>query len=352
MVLIFILRLNYFDYFRAVAILIIVAGHSFSIWAIDTIPEMILANVITGGTALFVFISGFFFHHIFYKNFNYKKFMLKKTLNVFLPYLILSTAAFVLMITILNKPHSQLVNDSGGAIDQLVLYFKYLWTGRVLTAYWYIPFVMIFFTLSPIFIRFIEYSKTKQIIIFISLLIIATLVQRPSYTISPVHSAIYFTPIYMLGIMYSVNSAQLVSIIKNKSIVLGACVICISLLQIKAYGTYGNFHKDDIFSFEGVDVIILQKIFLIFFIISVLLKLEDKSLPILKYIASMSFPIFFIHPWILFFINYYSIKGYFSFLPGIVVFAVITSIAFIGSIIIANMIKFTLNKRSNFVIGW
>ena len=346
------MRLNYFDYFRAVAILFIVAGHSFSIWAIDTIPEMVLANVITGGTALFVFISGFFFHHIFYKNFNYKKFMLKKTLNVFFPYLILSTAAFVLIITILNKPHTQLINESGGLTEQFLLYFKYLWTGRVLTAYWYIPFVMIVFTLSPFFIKFIESSKIKQVVIFITLLITAMIVQRPSYVISPIHSAIYFTPIYMLGIMFSGNSVKWLSIIKNKSMVLGALVLCLSLLQIKIYGTYGNFQKDDIFSFEGVDLIILQKVLLIFFIISVLLKLEDKHIPILKYVASVSFPIFFIHPWILFFINYYSIKDYFNFLPGIIVFGVITTIAFIGSIVIANMIKLTLKKRSNFVIGW
>ncbi|AGS39765.1 acyltransferase family protein [Cycloclasticus zancles] len=72
------MRLNYFDYFRAIAIIIIVAGHSFSLWVIDTLPEKVLANIITGGTSLFVFISGFFFHHIFYKNFKYQIFILKR----------------------------------------------------------------------------------------------------------------------------------------------------------------------------------------------------------------------------------------------------------------------------------
>jgi peptidoglycan/LPS O-acetylase OafA/YrhL len=346
------MRLNYFDYFRAIAIFFIVAGHSLSVLAIDTISEMVMANIITGGTALFVFISGFFFHHIFYRKFHYKSFMLKKVVNVFLPYVILSTTAFILIITVLNKTHPQLVNESGTLIGQIVLYFKYIWTGRVLTAYWYIPFIMIVFALSPLYIRFIECTKATQAVIFLVLLTVATIVQRPSYNISPIHSLIYYTPIYMLGAMFSMNSEQWLSIVRNKSILLSAVVLCLSLLQIKVYGTYDNFHKDDIFSFEGVDVIILQKVFLIFLIISVLLKIEDKHIPILKYVATVSFPIFFIHPWILLLINYYSISDYFMFLPGVVIFGLITTIAFVGSIVIANMIKFTLKQRSNHVIGW
>jgi len=54
------MRLVSFDYFRGVAILFIVAGHSYGPWGINTLPEKILSNLITGGTALFVFISGFF----------------------------------------------------------------------------------------------------------------------------------------------------------------------------------------------------------------------------------------------------------------------------------------------------
>jgi peptidoglycan/LPS O-acetylase OafA/YrhL len=66
------MRLNYFDYFRAIAIIIIVAGHSFSLWVIDTLPEKVLANIITGGTSLFVFISGFFFITYSIKTLNIK----------------------------------------------------------------------------------------------------------------------------------------------------------------------------------------------------------------------------------------------------------------------------------------
>lgn len=55
------MRLNYFDYFRAIAIVLIVAVHCITPWYINTLPEMVVGNLIAGGSALFVFISGFFF---------------------------------------------------------------------------------------------------------------------------------------------------------------------------------------------------------------------------------------------------------------------------------------------------
>jgi peptidoglycan/LPS O-acetylase OafA/YrhL len=345
-------RLNYFDYFRAVSIFLIVAGHSYTVWDINTVPAELLANIITGGTSLFVFISGFFFHYIFYQKFEYKNFLIKKVFNVLIPFILLSTIAFCIIVIYLDHPHSQLTSESNELWDQIVLYFKYLWTGRVLTAYWYIPFVIIIFALSPVFNKYIELQKKSQISIFLILLFVSMVVQRPTSGLSPMHSVIYFTPIYLLGIMFSINNKVLLNFIKNKSIILGICVISLSLLQIKVIGWHGNFEKDNIFSYNGLDIIIIQKIFLIFFIISLFHKIDNRHILLLKYIASISFPIYFIHPWVLFFMQYYLINNYVLFLPGIIIFAINVFVAFFGSIIIANIIKLILNKRSRYLIGW
>ena len=104
------------------------------------------------------------------------------------------------------------------------------------------------------------------------------IVQRPSGNLSPIHSVIYFTPIYLLGIMFSINNKVLLNFINNKSIILGICVVGLSLLQIKTYGSYDNFHKDNIFSYNGLDIIIIQKVFLIFFIISLLHKISNRHI--------------------------------------------------------------------------
>jgi peptidoglycan/LPS O-acetylase OafA/YrhL len=61
------MHLNSFNHFRAIAITFIVAGHCFGLtgMAITSMMEKTIANLLLGGTSLFVFISGFLFHHIF-----------------------------------------------------------------------------------------------------------------------------------------------------------------------------------------------------------------------------------------------------------------------------------------------
>ena len=97
------MRLVAFDYFRGVAILFIVAGHSYGPWVIDSFGERVLANIISGGSTLFVFISGFFFHFVFYEKFNFREFLKKKAKYVFLPYLTLSVIGIVYYMLQLNR---------------------------------------------------------------------------------------------------------------------------------------------------------------------------------------------------------------------------------------------------------
>jgi len=84
--------LNSINHFRAIAILAIVAGHCFYLVdaSFNTFPERVFCNLLTGGTVLFVFISGFLFHHIFYKRYQFKKFMAGKFKKVLLPYTLLA----------------------------------------------------------------------------------------------------------------------------------------------------------------------------------------------------------------------------------------------------------------------
>jgi probable poly-beta-1,6-N-acetyl-D-glucosamine export protein len=58
-------RIVFFDYFRAIAIIMVVASHAYRPWLIDTFSEKVFINLVVGGTIFFVFISGFFFHYVF-----------------------------------------------------------------------------------------------------------------------------------------------------------------------------------------------------------------------------------------------------------------------------------------------
>ena len=63
------------DSFRGVAILIIIAGHVISLAGLnsDAFPEKVAVSLFKGGTALFVFISGFLFHYLLTKGFSYRQ---------------------------------------------------------------------------------------------------------------------------------------------------------------------------------------------------------------------------------------------------------------------------------------
>ena len=63
--------LNYINVFRGLAILLIIMGHTMQFGNPKSLINMINCEMICGGTALFIFISGFLFQHLAYK-FEYK----------------------------------------------------------------------------------------------------------------------------------------------------------------------------------------------------------------------------------------------------------------------------------------
>ncbi|MCF7969790.1 MAG: acyltransferase [Methylococcaceae bacterium] len=349
------MRIHAFDYYRAIAILFIVSGHSFNPATVTTFGEKILANLITGGTSLFVFISGFFFHYVFYKKFEYGSFLIKKTKYVFLPYLFLTTLGFFLLAFYFERlPYSTLLIP-GKITDwqqYTQLYIQYLWTGRLFVAYWYIPFIMIMFALSPLFIRLIKLPRAIQLFIIFLLFCVSSITLRPLDNLSPIHSAIYFLPVYLLGIIVSVNKEQVLQGLKGKSLILGIIVLLLAALQILTYDEIGSFHKQSIFSIEKIDIMIWQKVFMCFFFVAVLDKLENKEIPILKYIAETSFAIFFIHPWVCFFYEYYGVYYSLNFLPVSIAILFNISTAILISLIIAKFIKLILHHNSRLMIGY
>lgn len=350
------MRLVSFDYFRGIAILFIVAGHSFGAWPVDTFSEKVLANIIYSGTALFVFISGFFFHHIFYKDFNMKIFMSKKAKNVLLPYLILSTLGFCYFaLSAKSFPFvDRLIStDISSWFDYLQLYLSYLWTGRIMYAYWYIPFIMIIFLISPIFMAYIQLSLVARLSIMLILLgFSAFFVHRPILNMSPIHSVIYYIPVYLLGINCSINREKFHSFIQGKTLVFGITVIVLAILQSLYFDSRGALSKADIFSYGGIDINIFQKIALCFFCLSLLHRYENKSIPALKHLASSSFAIYFLHTWVLHIFNHFHPFKLFANVPEFIVWLGIILCTVIISMLIAYAVKAVLKHNSRYVIGW
>jgi len=321
----------------------------------ESFYEKVFANLVSGGTTLFVFISGFFFHHVYYCKFQYWRFMLKKAKYVLLPYIVLSLAGVMCFVFYLERPPYAEVFIGEPLYhwqDYVRLCAKYLWTGSILDAYWYVPFIMIMFALSPLFIKQIRLPMTAQTALFIVLLCFSVISHRPSHNLSPIHSVIYFLPVYMLGIMCSIKKEWVFKLLEGRSFILGGCVVAMSMAQILIYNKHGNFHKEELFSYRGVDMMLLQKILMCFFLLSLLNKFENKNIHFLKYMASASFAIYFIHPWIIYFFDYLSIFKRLNFLPDALVFMITVLLVIALSLAIAVFFKWALPHKSRFLIGW
>ena len=90
--------LTSFACYRGSAIVLIITGDCYGLSGQTFAPytERVLANILTAGTVLFVFISGFLFHQVFYPWFDFRWFLTKKQRSKATPYLLWSTLALVL----------------------------------------------------------------------------------------------------------------------------------------------------------------------------------------------------------------------------------------------------------------
>ncbi len=341
-----------FEYLRGIAIVIIVAGHCFGIsgWTFHSIPERTIANVISSGTSLFVFISGFLFHQVFYPRFHYTRFLLKKCTKVYLPYLFCASAALVLMFTTKDYFPDNFVGHSMSIWDRYVRpTLLSLLTGGHFEPYWYVPFIMIIFICSPLFIRFIHLHRTTRILLTTCCLIISALVQRPENNIFVPQSVIFFTPIYMVGILCSMEKDWIYSFFAGKILWLIAAVFGLAFLESLVYQGAGSYHSPA-FAYNGFDINLFQKLALCLLAMVALNRYEKSENFLLSTLAASSFAIFFIHGWIIWIIGHIEVahgfKGNSWLLLPMSIFVYAASFG------VAWTIKKLTGRYSMMLIGW
>ena len=132
-------KLDYINYFRAIAILIIVAGHSL-VCGEDGKIKGIVSYLFDGGTYYFVFIAGFLFYYLRNK-FEYLSYLKKKWVNVISPHLFIMLPGMIAFIFIINKTLNVLAEYSFGIFFMHViikdLFQKHLlfWSSKVSDLY-------------------------------------------------------------------------------------------------------------------------------------------------------------------------------------------------------------------------
>ena len=147
-------RLHYIVYFRATSIVLIVAGHSFGlVWVqFNSILDYEFANFMKGSTSLFVFVSGFMFDYIYNKKCSYKNFLHNRVCRILFPYLVMTGVAQSVFW--------------GWSLDENTIgqFSRNLFLGDTFQAYWYVPFILTTFLLSPVHKRYLDQKLPTQLL--------------------------------------------------------------------------------------------------------------------------------------------------------------------------------------------
>ncbi len=280
-------RLAEFDYLRALAIVFIVLGHS--VFLSEKGFPLLLENILRGGTGVFVFISGFFFHRVFYPRFVYRDFMRKKLLQIGVPFIAISTIGLVFL-------------SIGWAFDghPLSVILRNCWytlrNGYVLFPHWYIPFILLTFACSPLHVAYIRLSWRWQLGLLVGFALIALVVHRPDSNINQFQSLVYFTPFYLMGMLFSQYQQELQR--QQTPLLIAAAIAAIASLVIQTYvfPHVGNYHKFPLV-WHGLDWQLVQKLSLCLLLLALCRQIQPGRLANhLRLLAELSFPLFFVHP--------------------------------------------------------
>ncbi|WP_049631065.1 acyltransferase [Cellvibrio sp. pealriver] len=341
-------RLVEFDYLRGMAIAMIVLGHS--IFLSQPVFPALLENLLRGGTGLFVFISGFFFHRVFYPRFHYTDFIRKKARLLLIPFVIISL--FALAIRMLGWW------QDGLNIQQNLLNAWYtLRNGYVLYPHWYIPFIFLTFLCSPLHAIYIRTPLSIQIFVLLTFSLIALLMHRPQSNSNFLQSLVYFTPYYLLGILFSQYEKPLRRFHWPLLYISVAVIATTALVQTYVLVHLGNYHKAP-FTYEGWDLQFIQILFGCIAMLALCRHIRPWLQQHLCWLAELSFPIFFIHPLLTIALENIAaldaIKLYFpvtSIAASLFVFTLVFLIQFYGSAGVALVIQKVFKKHSKLIVG-
>lgn len=298
--------LNYINVFRGLAILLIIMGHAMQFGAPGSLVHKINCEIFCGGTALFIFISGFLFQHLSGK-FEYKNYLSKKWTNVIMPYLITAVPGlfFCFYFPVLYKN----TFDGLNVFAQIPVLLS---IGRVHnTPTWFIPMIVLFFISSWMLLKL----ERKGILYkLLPLLFLVTLVfQRGdveyetlmnlSYTEKYLAylnyiflGFVHFFSLYVFGMFCSKNKEVIDKFFCKRYLILLLMILtAIADVYLSNRGLYSNFT--------------VSKTFLTMWLLGYLKHVDEfilshqKLNSVLDFIAKYSFGLFFIHWYWLFVYN-------------------------------------------------
>lgn len=299
------------DLFRGFAIWLIVTEHILSIFVQSNNVENYFQSrwlfihryldvFAGGGSAYFVFISGFLFYTVFYQRGftqltckNFSQFLIGKCKKVFSPYFII--VLVFIAFRLWQDPHQFSVH---------FLQYQGFW----FASFWYVPFIMVIFLLTPLYVKFIQIPDKWRILIFIVSLILSLSIGR--HELNPVLSALFWNSLYMFGIFVGMHYRTIINLDFGwKATICLVSFLSATLLCSIPGGSYmhsgGGIWNID-FNYVHVQIVMKMALCVVYlYLFEILVRMKNLFVAILKVLAKYSFTIFFLHQFaILFFVQH------------------------------------------------
>lgn len=340
-------HLHYFENMRGLAILLVIAAHCLGLaWSgtatrwFDHDPVL---SIVTGGTPIFVFISGFFFHHVFRHDFDYVAFVARKARSLLPAYL--AVTAVLLLIEHAMGIDAVRYGPIQGLADR---YFMALYAGASGPAMWYVPFVFDLFLLSPLVLLFLHARPSTQCAVLAVALVIGVLVDR-SY-LNRLHNLEHFGFYYLLGAFSSLHRARFEALLRRRRTThLAAAAIVVLAIAEYRFGRVEAAGMATVW--PAFKFLYFGKIALVLLLASLALRYADRPIPWLSKVSEWSFALFFVHQIPLLLLRPMAIAGAFNLGPGYFGLAWCVAVVFAMSMGMIWAARQLLGHRSRYLIG-
>lgn len=341
--------------FRAISIILVVFGHCY-FFGISTFAKndelyvKVIRNLISGGSAFFVYISGFLFLKVYKSNTQYILFVTKKIKNVYIPFILFISLDFFYLI--IKCIYSKFMNNSKlelyyNALKNLDFYSSFVLGKSFISLgfLWYIPFIMCFYFFSPIFFKYSGLKIRVKVLIFVVCALLSLFLFRNySYSrLSILQNVIYFIPFYLVGILSYQHENWLLNNIKiyHKSLMILLVIIL----------TFSNNLLPKIFV-KNIDIILIQKLTLCIYFLSTLNNFDFRNYSLLNKFADYSYGIYFLHPLLILVIG--QVIELFSFSyksSSLLIYLLSASLVLFSSLVAVIYLRKFMGKASKYIIG-
>lgn len=293
--------LQYIHNLRGLAILFVVGVHAGGFnydWASHPGMRQVLHSFFDpsegNGTVLFLFIGGFLFQHLTHNQFDYRKFLEQKFLNVILPYLIISIP---LIIVRMNSNYESLsLPEDFNEKPAWYQFFHHLITGSHMPPFWFISAIVLFYLSSPILHALDNRNFYRYGFVFV--ILIALFTYRPIHNANPLLSYIHFLPVYIAGMWASYNKERILAL--GWKLLAPLCVLFGILTYLDLNGNLTQVREMHFETIVNERILLfnfymLKALTLTFMLLIIFYKLRDRSMPLLEVLGHYSFGVFFVH---------------------------------------------------------